>query len=111
MARDFWKQARSHAASDKASLVVISACRCMKTLIQSTHYFKNSSDFDNLRSTIFKAIDFPSVQVRHATADCLAEALVSGYSESVTGEAPSQLIKRAKSILPISNIRDKIYHI
>lgn len=97
LARDFWKQARNHASSDKGSLVVISACRCMKALVRHTNYFKNSSDFDNLRSTIFKTVDFPSVHVRHAAADCFAEALVKGYSESVVGEAPLAMIRRTKS--------------
>lgn len=56
-ARDTWKQARSYAASDKASLVQISACRCLESMYKNTPYFDNSSDFENLKSTIWKTID------------------------------------------------------
>ncbi|KAL1882023.1 hypothetical protein VTK73DRAFT_3005 [Phialemonium thermophilum] len=97
LARDFWKQARNHASSDKGALVVISACRCLEALLRHTQYFKNSSDFDSLRSTVFKTIDSASVPVRHAAADCFSEALVRGYSESAVGEGPVALIKRSKS--------------
>jgi hypothetical protein len=97
VARDIWKQARNHASSDKASLVIISACRCIKALVKHTPYFRNASDFDSLRSTMFKTFDFASAQVRHAAADCFAEALVMGYSESAVGETPLQLMKRSKS--------------
>lgn len=97
IARDIWKQARNHASSDKASLVVMSACRCIKALVRHTHYFRNASDFDSLRSTMFKTFDFPSAHVRGAAADSFAEALVMGYSESAVGEAPLQLMKRSKS--------------
>ncbi|KAB5558698.1 armadillo-type protein [Coniochaeta sp. 2T2.1] len=96
-ARDVWKQARNHASTDRASLVVISACRCIKALVRHTHYFRNASDFDSLRSSMFKTFDFASAHVRHAAADCFAEALIMGYSESAVGEAPLQLIKRSKS--------------
>ncbi|KAJ9165516.1 ARM repeat-containing protein [Coniochaeta hoffmannii] len=97
VARDIWKQARNHASSDRASLVIISACRCIKALVRHTHYFRNASDFDSLRSTMFKTFDFPSAHVRQAAADCFAEALVMGYSESAVGEAPLQLLRRSKS--------------
>ncbi|KAK3938379.1 ARM repeat-containing protein [Diplogelasinospora grovesii] len=98
IARDIWKQGRSYAASDRGSLVVISACRCLRSLVQHTPYFKNPTDFDSLRSTVFKTFDSSSSsQARAAAADCLAEALVQGYSESAVGDAPLPLIKRTKS--------------
>lgn len=97
IARDIWKQGRSYATSDKGSLVVISVCRCLRLLVQSSHYFQNASDFDSLRSTMFKTFDSPSSHVRSAAAECLAAALVRGYSESAVGEAPLPLIKRSKS--------------
>ena len=97
LARDIWKQARNHASGDKGTLVVVSACRCLRSLVQHTFYFNNSTDFDSLRSTIFKAIDLSSSQARSAAADCLAEALVRGYSESAVGDAPLPLLKRSKS--------------
>ncbi|KAH6636413.1 armadillo-type protein [Chaetomium tenue] len=97
IARDVWKQGRSYATSDKGSLVVIAACRCLRSLLQSTPYFQTSSDFDSLRSSMFKTFDSPSANVRSAAADCFAEALVRGYSESAVGEAPLVLLKRTKS--------------
>ncbi len=97
IARDVWKQGRNYATSDKGSLVIISACRCLRALLQYTPYFQTSSDFDSLRSSMFKTFDSPSAHVRSAAADCLAEALVRGYSESAVGEAPLVLLKRTKS--------------
>ncbi|KAK4123547.1 ARM repeat-containing protein [Parathielavia appendiculata] len=97
IARDVWKQGRSYASSDKGSLVVITACRCLRSLLRFTPYFQTSSDFDSLRSSMFKAFDSPSSNVRAAAADCFAEALVQGYSESAVGEAPLVLLKRSKS--------------
>ncbi|KAK0732813.1 armadillo-type protein [Apiosordaria backusii] len=97
IARDIWKQGRSYATSDKGSLVIISACRCMRSLVQHTPYFQNSTDFDKLRSCIFKVWDSASSHVRSAAADCFAEALVSGYSPAAIGEAPLVILKRSKS--------------
>lgn len=97
IARDVWKQGRSYATSDKGSLVIIAACRCLRLLLQFTPYFQTSSDFDSLRSSMFKTFDSPSAHVRSAAADCFAEALVRGYSESAVGEAPLVLLKRSKS--------------
>ncbi|KAK3368145.1 armadillo-type protein [Podospora didyma] len=97
IARDIWKQGRSAASSDKGSLVVISACRSLRLLLQLTPYYQNSSDFDSLRSSMFKTFDSPFSHARAAAADCFAEALACGYSESAVGEAPLQMIKRSKS--------------
>ncbi|KAL2136115.1 hypothetical protein VTI74DRAFT_5338 [Chaetomium olivicolor] len=97
IARDIWKQGRSYATSDKGSLVIIAACRCLRSLLRYTPYFQTSSDFDSLRSSMFKTFDSSSSNVRSAAADCFAEALVRGYSESAVGEAPLVLLKRTKS--------------
>ncbi|KAL2201156.1 armadillo-type protein [Corynascus similis CBS 632.67] len=97
IARDIWKQGRNYATSDKGSLVIIAACRCLRSLLQFTPYFQTSSDFDSLRSSMFKTFDSPSSNVRSTAADCFAEALVRGYSESAVGEAPLVLVKRSKS--------------
>ncbi|KAI1654514.1 ARM repeat-containing protein [Daldinia decipiens] len=93
--RDIWKQARNAASGDKGSLTVVSACRCLKSLARYTSYFENSSDFENLKSTLFKTIDSNSSHVRHAAADCLAEAMVKSHSESAL--AGIQKIKKSKS--------------
>ncbi|KAI0879516.1 armadillo-type protein [Hypoxylon argillaceum] len=95
-ARDIWKQARNAATGDKGSLTIVSACRCLKSLVRNTPYFDNSSDFDSLRSTIFKTIDSSSSQVRHAAADCLAEAMVKNHSEQGSSAGAILKIKKIK---------------
>ncbi|KAI1372972.1 ARM repeat-containing protein [Hypoxylon crocopeplum] len=97
VARDIWKQARNATSGDKGSLIIISACRCLRSLARHTPFFENSSDFDNLKSTIFKAIDSSSPHVRHAAADCLAEAMVKNHSELALSHSSIPKIKRPKS--------------
>ncbi|KAI2601900.1 ARM repeat-containing protein [Hypoxylon sp. NC1633] len=98
IARDIWKQARNAASNEKASFIVVSACRCLRSLAKHTSYFENSSDFENLKSTIFKTIDSSSPHVRHAAADCLAEAMVKSHSGFAPGAGSSSItkIKRPK---------------
>ncbi|KAE9374166.1 ARM repeat-containing protein [Stipitochalara longipes BDJ] len=96
ISRDAWKQARNHASSDKSCLVQIAACRCLKLLSKNTSYFDNSSDFDNLKSTIFKAIDSSSPLVRQAAGDCLAEALVKNHSEDAVQDNDIPRMKKPK---------------
>lgn len=100
VARDVWKQARSQAGSgDKTGgLVIVAACGCLKSLVQRTRYFDGASDFDSLKSTLFKAIESSLPVVRRAAADCLAAAMVKSYSE--TGAAAASAAtpsKKAKS--------------
>ncbi|KAI0378753.1 ARM repeat-containing protein [Hypomontagnella monticulosa] len=97
IARDIWKQARNAASGDKGALIVVSACRCIRVLARYTPYFENSSDFENLKSTIFKTIDSSSSHVRHAAADCLAEAMVKNHSELAPGTGSVPKIKKPKS--------------
>ncbi|KAI0103088.1 ARM repeat-containing protein [Hypoxylon sp. NC0597] len=97
IARDIWKQARNAASGDKGALIVISACRCLKLLAKHTSYFENSSDFENLKSTIFKTIDSSSSHVRHAAADCLAEAMVKNHSEFSLSAGSLPKTKKSKS--------------
>ncbi|EPE09618.1 heat repeat protein [Ophiostoma piceae UAMH 11346] len=85
IARDMWKQARNHASGDRGGLVSVAACRCLIALVRYTTYFDTSSDFESLSKTIFKTIDAASPHVRRAAADCLVEAMVKGYAESVSG--------------------------
>ncbi|KAI1093332.1 ARM repeat-containing protein [Rostrohypoxylon terebratum] len=96
IARDIWKQARNAASGDKGALIVVSACRCLRSLVQHTPCFEDSGDFENLKSTIFKAIDSSSSHVRHAAADCLAEAMVKNHSESPPSAGPLSKIKKPK---------------
>ncbi|KAI1085885.1 ARM repeat-containing protein [Whalleya microplaca] len=97
IARDIWKQGRTAASSDKGSLTVVSACRCLRSLVKYTPYFENSSDFENLKSAIFKTIDSSSPHVRHAAADCLAEAMVKGHSELAPNTTSVPKIKKPKA--------------
>ena len=96
VARDAWKLARSYASSEKSALVQVAACRSLKILAKYTPYFDNSSDFDNLKSTIFKTIDSSSHLVRQAAAECLAEALVKNHSEDPIQENDLPKIKKPK---------------
>ncbi|KAF4335397.1 omega-conotoxin-sensitive calcium channel alpha-1 subunit rbB-I [Fusarium beomiforme] len=110
IARDIWKQGRNHASSDKGHLVVASACRVLKTLFKHTPYFLYSSDLDKLETAMSKAFDSPSVQVRQAAAECFAEALFQGHSESGPPEVASPKGKKTKKALKrqstIPNIAD-----
>ncbi|CAK7263994.1 hypothetical protein SEPCBS57363_000846 [Sporothrix epigloea] len=84
IARDMWKQARNYASSDKGSLVVVAACRCLIALLRYTTYFDTTNDFDSLSKTVFKTIDAASPLVRRAAADCIVEAMVKGYAEAMS---------------------------
>lgn len=108
ISRDVWKQGRNHAASDKGSLVAASACRCLKALTKHTAYFRNSADFDKLETAIFKAVDSSSTQLRHAAADCFAEALFQGYSPSGGSEAALAKSKKTKPKLKRSSTHPAI---
>lgn len=100
-ARDIWKQGRNHAAGDKGHLAVVAACRCLRSLVSHTSYFRNSTDLDKLESAVLKAFDSANVQVRHAAADCLAEGLVQGFSETAVadpkGKKSKSKLKRAST--------------
>jgi HEAT repeat-containing protein 5 len=96
IARDIWKQARSHASGDKSCLVQICACRCLESIVSYTPYFDNSNDFDNLKSTIWKTIDSATPPVRHAAAAGLAAALVKSYSESLVQDGDIPKLKKPK---------------
>ncbi|KAG6040878.1 hypothetical protein E4U41_006790 [Claviceps citrina] len=110
ISRDIFKQARNHAASDKGSLVVISACRCLKSLVKHTPYLRNFADLDKLESAVFKGVDSSSAQVRHTAADCFAEALVQGYSPNGHSDAvkgkKTKPKRRASTHPAISNINE-----
>ncbi|KAH8682939.1 armadillo-type protein [Tricladium varicosporioides] len=96
MARDAWKQARSYASGDKSALVQTSACRCLRMFAKHTPYFDNQSDFDNLKSSIWKTIDSSSSLVRQAAGDCFAEALVKNYSDAPPVDNDLPKIKKPK---------------
>lgn len=80
IAKDTWKAAKGAASTDKAALVQIASCRYLKVLVVSTPYFDFASDFDSLKSTVWKTIDSSNPLVRQAAGECLAEALVKYQS-------------------------------
>lgn len=94
VARDIWKQTRSAAANEKSSFVQRCACSCLQGLASKTGFFHNSSDFDNLKSTIWKVLDSSIPSVRHAGAAALAAALNGLYSE--TGSADDTVMRKSK---------------
>ena len=97
IARDVWKQARSGASNDKAALVQRAACLCLEVLNASTKYFDNWSDFDSLKSTIWKVIESANAPVRHAAANALAVVLVKAHSKDGAFEDVPTIRKPKKS--------------
>ncbi|KAK2751806.1 hypothetical protein FQN55_009249 [Onygenales sp. PD_40] len=94
-AKDIWKHTRNAATNDKAIAVQASACHCLEQLIKSTRYFRTMSDFENLKTTIWKVIDSSSPSVRHAAASCLAAALVESRATGSNAQ-PVPTIRRPK---------------
>ena len=102
VARDIWKQSRSAASGDRGVLVQINACGCLEQLVAGTLYFHNTSDFDSLKSTIWKVGDSAVPAVRHASASCLAASMVRGYSEasSVVPVPKTPRLKKPRRLAP-----------
>lgn len=94
MARDIWKQARHATMNEKSAFVQISACKCMQSLLKDTTFFNNSNDFDNLKTSVWKAIDSPVAGVRRAAAGALAASFRQTYSEVNRADVP--LIRKPK---------------
>jgi hypothetical protein len=97
VAKETWKSARTAASSDKALLVQINACWCLEQLATCTSYYDNSNDFDKLQTALWKAMDSPSVPVRHAASTCMAAVLVKSFSETpVRDVLPPKKSKKSK---------------
>ncbi|KAK2814317.1 hypothetical protein FQN49_008226, partial [Arthroderma sp. PD_2] len=79
-ARDIWKQARSAAVNDKAHNVQAASCSCLQELARTTPYFRNTNDYEYLKTTLWKVMDSPVASVRHGAAGCLAAFLVRAHS-------------------------------
>jgi HEAT repeat-containing protein 5 len=97
IARDILKQARNGASNDKAVFVQRTACSCLQVLHRSTQYLDNGSDFDSLKSTIWKAIDSPNTAVRHAAADALAVVLIKALTKDSTSDDVPTIRKPKKT--------------
>ncbi|EFQ97253.1 HEAT repeat protein [Nannizzia gypsea CBS 118893] len=83
-ARDIWKYARNAALSDKAYNVQVGSCVCLQELVKSTPYFRNSNDYEHLKTTLWKVMDSSVASVRHGAAGCLATFLVKAHSSMPT---------------------------
>ena len=103
IARDVWKQARSASTSDRGALVQINACWCLEQFIIGTAYFNNTTDYDSLKSTIWKVGDNQEPAVRHAAASCLAAMMIRAYSEtgSVVPVPKTPRLRRPKKTVGI----------
>ncbi|KAK5274065.1 hypothetical protein LTR96_000665 [Exophiala xenobiotica] len=106
-ARDIWKQARNAAANDKSSFVQRCACSCLRSLVNETTYFNNPSDFDNLKNSLWKAIDSSTPSVRHAAAAAMAGGLQHAFSESGITEVPV-IRKPKKSKKPGADLDEEV---
>lgn len=106
IAKDIWKQARNHASSDKTHIVQICACRCLESQVKHSTHFDNSSDYDNLKSTIWKAIESSASPVRNAAASCLASSLVKSYSEEVALDIELLKFKKPKRVNTKKNMAE-----
>lgn len=96
LARDIWKYARSVASNDKAGLVQAKACATLQQLVKSTEYFDTTSDFESLKTTIWKVTDSSIPTARHAAATCLAVALVKSYADNVPSNSAIKVKKPKK---------------
>jgi hypothetical protein len=97
IARDISKQAKNGASNDKATFVQRTSCSCLQVLHRSTQYFDNGTDFDSLKSTIWKVIDTPNAAVRHAAADTLAVVLAKALSKDAVSEDVPTIRKPRKT--------------
>ena len=101
VAREIWKHARLLASNDKAGLVQAKACGTLEELIKGTDYFDTTSDFETLKTVLWKVFDSPIPAARHAAAACLAAVLVKSHSEH--GSVKST-IKVKKPKKPLKNL-------
>ena len=96
VARDIWKQGRSFAATDKAALVQARSCGCLQQLITYTEYFDTITEFDLLKTTIWKTCENSVATARRAAASCLAAALTKSYSETALPKTAPKVKKPKK---------------
>ena len=98
VARDIWKSARTVASNDKAGLVQARACGTLEALIKGTDHFDTTSDFDILKTVLWKVFDSPIPAARHAAAACLAAVLVKSHSERASAKSTIKVKKPKKSL-------------
>ena len=96
-AREIWKQGRSAASGDKAALVQARACGCLEQLLRHTSYFDSTTEFEALKTAIWKTCENSTPAARHAAASCLAAVLVKSYSEDIRSKT-SPIAKKPKKL-------------
>ncbi|KAI9831955.1 MAG: hypothetical protein M1826_002683 [Phylliscum demangeonii] len=94
-ARDTWRLGRGAASTDKSHRVQRSALCCLEQLAAATPFFNNASDFDSLKSTVFKAFESPAPKVRHAGASGLATVLIKSFTTETSTKSGAKA-KRTK---------------
>ena len=97
IARDIWKQAKASASGDKAAYVQICACECLQQLAKGTTYFDNTSDFESLKTAIWKICDSSVAPVRRSAASCFASILVKSYSEHASDKSAPKMKKPSRA--------------
>lgn len=97
IARDIWKQGRLVASGDRAALAQARACGCLQQLIKDTKYFDTTTEFENLKTAIWKTCESSIPAARHAAASCLAAMLVKSYSENASSKSTQKVKKPRKS--------------
>ena len=97
VARDVWKHARLLASNDKAALVQVKACGAIEELVKGTNYFDSASDFENLKTVIWKVFDSAVPAARHAAAVCFATILVKLHSEYPSAKSAIKVKKPKRS--------------
>lgn len=97
VARDVWRHTRSLASNDKAALVQAKACGAIEALVKGTDYFDSTSDFEVLKTVVWKVFDSPIPAARHAAAACLAAILVKLHAEYPSARPAIKVKKPKKS--------------
>jgi len=97
VARDLWRQTRTLAISDKSPLVQKHCCICITSLFTHTSYFLNSTDFETLKTVVWKVLETDVKLTRTAACTTLARALLSCYSEVNPVDQVPQVRKPKKS--------------
>lgn len=100
------------ATSDKATVVQVSALRCLEELVKIMPYFETQNDYDKLLQAVLKTMESHSTSVRRAAASCWASALVCAFSREGINPAIAALKKGAKKPAKrssvISQLEDEI---
>ena len=96
VSRNIWKHARSVASNDEAMLVQAKACAALEQLVKSTDYFNTTTDFESLKTTLWKVTESPVHVTRHAATACLGTLLLKSYTEATPTKSATKVKKPKK---------------